>query len=186
MSTSQISATNVTGISESSVGTFEYPHLPNDGDHFRLIKFFTDHDNAPIRCELFTAKQKEWEQQYFALSYVWGAKEHAGQILVNGRRVEVRRNLLEFLTVFRRHARINQLPWAIIWIDAICIDQQTVAEKNHQVQVMGSIFRNAVCVLAWLGQGEAKYEHLLNDIANNVRKSQHIHSLMDFTYANAY
>jgi hypothetical protein len=28
------------------------------------------------------------------------------------------------------------------WVDAICIDQQKNAEKNHQVAHMGSIYSN--------------------------------------------
>jgi hypothetical protein len=38
-----------------------------------------------------------------------------------------------------------------IWIDAICIDQGITPERNHQVAMMGDIYRNAKRVLAWLG-----------------------------------
>jgi hypothetical protein len=38
-----------------------------------------------------------------------------------------------------------------IWIDAICINQQDNEEKDHQVQHMGEIYRNAKLVVVWLG-----------------------------------
>jgi hypothetical protein len=36
-------------------------------------------------------------------------------------------------------------------IDAICIDQQNVKERNHQVQQMSAIYSTATEVIAWLG-----------------------------------
>jgi hypothetical protein len=38
-----------------------------------------------------------------------------------------------------------------IWIDALCIDQQNVAERNHQVRFMGMIYKMAQEVFVWLG-----------------------------------
>jgi hypothetical protein len=36
-------------------------------------------------------------------------------------------------------------------VDAICINQDNIAERNHQVGFMSSIYRQAHCVIAWLG-----------------------------------
>jgi hypothetical protein len=38
-----------------------------------------------------------------------------------------------------------------LWVDAICINQDHLAEKNHQVKNMGSIYWMAERVLVWLG-----------------------------------
>jgi len=38
------------------------------------------------------------------------------------------------------------------WIDALCINQADVAEKNVQVPLMGRIYQGAVRVVAFLGQ----------------------------------
>jgi hypothetical protein len=38
----------------------------------------------------------------------------------------------------------------------VCINQQDDQEKGHQVAFMAQIFRNAVCVLVWLGEGNAE------------------------------
>jgi hypothetical protein len=39
----------------------------------------------------------------------------------------------------------------IIWVDAICIDQSNIEERNHQVPLMKTIYSNAVAVQVWLG-----------------------------------
>ena len=38
-----------------------------------------------------------------------------------------------------------------IWVDYICIDQNNIAERGHQVQLMADIYKNARTVYAWLG-----------------------------------
>lgn len=41
-----------------------------------------------------------------------------------------------------------------LWVDAICINQQDVAERGGQVQLMGSIYSKARQVIVWLGKDE--------------------------------
>ncbi|KXL43904.1 hypothetical protein M433DRAFT_68972, partial [Acidomyces richmondensis BFW] len=40
----------------------------------------------------------------------------------------------------------------IMWIDAVCIGQESTAEKTAQVALMASIFATAQNVLIWLGE----------------------------------
>ena len=40
-----------------------------------------------------------------------------------------------------------------MFIDALCIDQSDIAERNHQVRQMGDVYRAAKAVVAWLGCG---------------------------------
>ncbi|KPI36843.1 uncharacterized protein AB675_11857 [Cyphellophora attinorum] len=140
---------------EPAIRRFSYPYLPNDGQHFRLLQLFQDDEEASIRCELFTARRSDWKEQYFAMSYVWGSKDNKAEIILNERSFPLRRNLFDFLKAFRAYMMDCGLPWAIIWADAICIDQETIDEKNHQVQVMSRIFHDAACVFSWLGYGDA-------------------------------
>jgi len=39
----------------------------------------------------------------------------------------------------------------ILWIDALCINQDDMSERNHQVTQMGRVYESSVCVVAWLG-----------------------------------
>jgi hypothetical protein len=38
-----------------------------------------------------------------------------------------------------------------LWVDQLCIDQGTTGERNHQVQMMAEIYRQASYVYVWLG-----------------------------------
>jgi len=42
-----------------------------------------------------------------------------------------------------------------LWVDAICIDQSSINERNHQVKLMGDVYKLARRVLIWLGEGDA-------------------------------
>jgi hypothetical protein len=47
----------------------------------------------------------------------------------------------------------------MVWADAICINQEDVIERNHQVQLMKEIYTKASKVVVWLGpdgEGHAK------------------------------
>jgi hypothetical protein len=46
---------------------------------------------------------------------------------------------------------MKELSHQFYWIDALCIDQENDAERNHQVEHMGQIFAEAVMVHIWLG-----------------------------------
>jgi hypothetical protein len=98
--------------------------------------------------DVFGARLGELSGQftYQALSYNWGADKKL-DIILNGKRFQVRENLYRFLDECRR----TPLVYNYIWIDQICINQETIDERNHQVQRMGSIFESASQVIAWLG-----------------------------------
>ena len=86
---------------------------------------------------------------FTALSYCWGSAEDLKEITLNGEVVTVRENLWHFLESLRQvKAPIR------IWVDYICINQQDVSERGHQVQLMADIYRSASAVYAWLGAGD--------------------------------
>ena len=103
------------------------------------------HDGL-IKCQL---KHVGVGSQHACLSYMWGSPEPRKQILINGKRFSVRHNLWKFLDLARW--RNETQP---IWIDAICIDQDNIEERDHQVQMMRERYRSAKEVLVWLGEGE--------------------------------
>lgn len=123
--------------------TFKYKPLNGD---IRLVILGRGSMDDPIRCELFNAKFAA-EQEYLALSYEWGSatgKSH--QININGLLYDVRKNLFDAL----RHLR-RPNEELILWIDALCINQKNISERNHQVQLMGEIYSQANEVVIWLG-----------------------------------
>jgi hypothetical protein len=60
-----------------------------------------------------------------------------------------------------------------IWIDAICIDQGNVAERNSQVQMMDKIYETADTVFIWLGPEDIFSETALSliETLNGVNSS---------------
>jgi hypothetical protein len=70
----------------------------------------------------------------------------------------VRDNLRAFLEQAKAggvaSARSGHSPYrpGFLWIDQICIDQGSIAEKSQQVQRMSKTFKEARQVIAWLGK----------------------------------
>ena len=78
-------------------------------------------------------------------------------------RFEATQNLSDFLR-FLRLPRASRLLWA----DAICIDQTTDVEKNHQLRLMGRIYRQAKEVVVWFGPFAERWEEELVENFNAV------------------
>lgn len=58
------------------------------------------------------------------------------------------------MNIWRVLLRLREEGYAgLLWIDAICINQEDVAERGWQVALMGRIYQNAQNVHAWLGPG---------------------------------
>ncbi|KIM96056.1 hypothetical protein OIDMADRAFT_132965, partial [Oidiodendron maius Zn] len=125
-----------------------YSYSPLDGpDTIRLLVIEAD-DKIPgqIKCRLEHFNISE-APSYTALSYVWGDGSHKSRIHLDGQVCEVGQNLFQALWHLRGYSR--ETTW--IWIDALCIDQRNILERNHQVRLMGRIYETAVKVIIWLG-----------------------------------
>jgi hypothetical protein len=106
-------------------------------------------ETTPIKCELFeyALQTSRSTHLYEALSYVWGDPDKTLPILVHGHRMNVTINLYAALLQLRNHS-IER----ILWVDAICINQEDQAEKEHQIQYMANIYGQANRVVVWLGE----------------------------------
>jgi hypothetical protein len=124
---------------------FRHSPLPKERGSFRLIQVKPDLSmDGLLDCYLQDALVQE--SNYICLSYTWGQPGDDYPIKLNGRLCHVRRNLYDFLQAARQ-----RLTFCTLWIDALCINQSNIEERNHQVQQMGNIFAGAVMVVAWLG-----------------------------------
>lgn len=84
--------------------------------------------------------------QYVAISYTWGSALATRPIRVNGRPFHVRLNLWHLLWHLRQRGESR-----FLWIDALCIDQKNLEERNFHVQLMGNIYDKAFTAIVWLG-----------------------------------
>lgn len=129
--------------------SIEFHHEPLDHAQpsIRLVKVLpAKTPDGLIQCNIHHATTSA---TYICLSYVWGETDKLSgpfDILVNGGRFAVRWNLLSFLTTATLRYYEEDF-----WIDALCIDQANISERNHQVQQMGEIYSRANMVIAWLG-----------------------------------
>ncbi|KAI4666686.1 uncharacterized protein J4E79_002726 [Alternaria viburni] len=108
-----------------------------------------------LREELESVERIEIE--YEALSWCWGRAISDYVVLVTkgdeSYKMPVRRDLALALKYLRHQGRPR-----ILWIDAICIDQENDVERNQQVQMMSRIYTRAANVCIWLGQQDNESE----------------------------
>jgi hypothetical protein len=127
-----------------------HPLLPGP-DKIRLLRLKPDEDEtAPIQCELFDyslQKSTKGTHLYEALSYVWGDPKETSPIRVDGNQFPVTVKLHEALSRLR-----DRSIERIIWVDAVCIDQNDDPEKKHQIGLMSKIYSQANRVIIWLGE----------------------------------
>jgi hypothetical protein len=129
---------------KDGVETSPFVYHPLPPDRLRLLEVLPTRLNGILRVRL---TEHNLPASYRCVSYTWGSESDPKQILVNGQSLYVRRNLYDFLKMVA-----TRFPNKPLWIDAICINQQDLLERAEQVQRMGSIYRDALEVLIWLGR----------------------------------
>ncbi|CAN9190425.1 unnamed protein product [Alternaria alternata] len=132
-----------------------YSQLPHQrAIRLLRIKSGTGDDGIQITLETFDLDSKT---QFTALSYVWGDEKSPCKITCDGHKKPVRRNLWGVLSQLRKQ-RFDSL----LWVDAICINQEDKEEKSFQVAMMRGIYKRAAKVIFWLGEQERYDEDAVN------------------------
>lgn len=99
-----------------------------------------------ICCRLSQA-DLNFKPVYEALSYVWGASDKSRKIYCDEKELQITQNLYEALQQLRLPDRER-----VIWIDALCINQNDIPERSAQVRIMSRIYAQAHHVFVWLGK----------------------------------
>ena len=136
---------------------FVYTPLNAANNEIRLIRISpTIVRSSLIQCSLIHASLDSLTE-YHTLSYAWiedtstswnkiSGKEKI-TVAVNEAFLSVGRNLAVALKA-RRVTSDRDIP---LWVDAICINQQDLGERNRQVLRMRSIYKKVARVDVWLG-----------------------------------
>jgi hypothetical protein len=112
--------------------------------------------NDPVFGSLHIVDFDEDEEdvpEFDALSYQWGELTPTYEITIvgdadtEGGSLQVRQNLSNAL----RDLRLSDEP-LVIWIDAICINQQDEAEKERQLPLMRQIYSSVRTVRCWIDE----------------------------------
>lgn len=120
--------------------------LPEDEELFERQEFLLTRDggitvpNAP---------------EFQALSYTWGAKskDQLPLTVLDGgvcQEISLQANLNAALRRLRHDIPAEESR--MYWIDALCINQDNISEKNIQIQKMAMIYNRAESVAVWLGE----------------------------------
>ena len=156
---------------ESLEGRILYIHKDAAG----TISTSWQHPNASFAplAEVVRTKRKEevpgQAVDYEALSYIWGFEDNPLGVLIDLASKDSMEDLAEIQVVVStnplryatlgvgqnlagslRHLRYNDTK-RVLWIDAICINQADIVERNAQVSRMGDIFKMAERVIVWVG-----------------------------------
>jgi hypothetical protein len=125
-----------------------YEPLPTHGEPtIRLLKIAgRKTGKARITVEHSTLKEAQ-RRRYETLSYVWGTTDRSTTIALHD---DTLLRVTPTLEAALPHI-IQTSVTEYIWIDQICINQDDVEEKTHQVVIMGQIYSMCFCVLVWLG-----------------------------------
>lgn len=123
------------------MATHNYQPLDPDQREIRLLYFKPSSHleaGAPVRCVVkHVSLSKSPNVGYDAISYCWGEDPGSSSIILDGTEVIVPGSALLAIRGTHRTTESLRMP---VWIDAICINQSEVEEKNQQVAIMGEIY----------------------------------------------
>jgi hypothetical protein len=165
---------------------YQYTHLNYTlGQEIRLLILLPGSLDDPIRCEIVHVNLED-DPEFDAVSYTW-ATEYGDDRL--SRTVNISNGSYYLPVTINCEAALRQLrrPGSRrkLWIDALCIDQSNISERNHQVGFMDLIYSKALCVRICI-QDETRipvpidYEDLFSHIKEGVAKDSHIDQLRHF------
>ncbi|PSR82879.1 heterokaryon incompatibility protein-domain-containing protein [Coniella lustricola] len=126
---------------------YDFIYSPLSGPRrTRVMKILPGSSSSMIRIDL-SEMSVDNPPYYEALSYTWGGQLPDCTIECNKTRLKVTRNAEDAMRRLRSRHRSRYL-----WVDSVCIDQNSVEEKNVQVPCMKDIYRNAGAIVIWLGK----------------------------------
>ncbi|KXH27257.1 heterokaryon incompatibility protein [Colletotrichum nymphaeae SA-01] len=142
---------------ENTIDTAVYKPLKSQTD-IRLLTLEPGEFADPIRCTLALSSTASMID-YDAISYTWASEDGAmawtQPITLDGRAFLVTANCETALRRVRSRGAQR-----VVWIDAVCMNQQDVEERGHQVRLMPQIYSRAQRVLVYVGEPVPEEEAL--------------------------
>jgi hypothetical protein len=142
---------------------FEYKPIEHPSQ-IRIIYLLPGDHNDTLHCILRHIDLEDSKLPWFdALSYVWGdpyiPKQPMRLSNFNPEFIDISRSSHLFketpitasLSFALRNFRYNDNIARAMWVDAVCINQNDLAEREREVLKMCKIYSQAKRVLVWLG-----------------------------------
>lgn len=120
-----------------------------------------------------------WEWGDFsAISYTWGVTSNRQDIIINRCPFSVGGNLYKILRSFWLDLQSTSHDiWLNIWVNAICINQNDIVERNIQVMRMGDIYKQALAVVGFIGTAGVNLNKAVDFIQHFAELQEHEKSL---------
>ncbi|THV46282.1 hypothetical protein BGAL_0398g00040 [Botrytis galanthina] len=128
---------------------FSYKPLDPLVDGIRLLHLLPGNCTQQPRCFLKHAIFGE-RPKYNAVSYTWGNEADQQPIVIDDRSFLVTKNLYKALICLQQQSVTEY----VFWVDAVCINQDDIAERNRQLTIMPYIYERAKLVVIWLRNDE--------------------------------
>ncbi|KAH7202459.1 hypothetical protein DER44DRAFT_669606 [Fusarium oxysporum] len=128
----------------SSRNQGEYPYATLSSGNTRLL-YLLPGDTGDQLHGVIVQVPHDGTETYSAVSYVWGTGRRTQTITTPDGVVRITASLASCL----RHLRHKSEP-ALLWVDAICINQSDNEEKAQQVRMLATIFQRAVVVYGFV------------------------------------
>lgn len=129
----------------------------------RLLKIQPGEGDDPIRGELVIISTNS-QQIYDAVSYTWadqtGDSTRRFRAFIGTSYVLITRSCQEVLQRIR-----SRFYTKCVWIDSVCVDQDNLQERGHQVQLMPRIYTRAKKTYVYVGPTTCKDDSLLETLA---------------------
>jgi hypothetical protein len=123
-----------------------YSSVRSDIGEVRILQVSAGLRQDPIRLAFAKAiLDGAAIERFEAISYMWGSSQAQVKVQLDGCDFFISTRLHEVLLDIR-----DSTGPRFVWIDAICINQQDISERNKQVQLMRRIYRDAQVVRVWL------------------------------------
>jgi hypothetical protein len=136
-----------------TIDSYSYNTLNSELHEIRLLTLESGSHDEALQCRLSTVALAT-RPTYNALSYVWGdpvVTITEPTIVLDGQRFVVTPNLYSALRHLRPPPGIVSI---CLWVDAVCINQGDLDERNEQVAMMRDIYASATQVTIWLGEAD--------------------------------
>jgi hypothetical protein len=166
----QPSAASLTCSGVLGLKTYQYQPLKNT--EIRLVKVLPER-MSELKCEIMHMSLDRG-LDYIAISYAWGDRVDTTSLVLGTVTIPVALSLHGALKAVREKERS-----VMVWIDALCIDQQNKTEREAQVRLMGRIYSQASFVAIWLGPDKDDSElavQLLQQVARDTVSSVRVKS----------
>ncbi|KAF2820641.1 hypothetical protein CC86DRAFT_449272 [Ophiobolus disseminans] len=139
-------------IIQCSLKTFELQDAPS----FRALSYTWGESHVKLSSSLKENSNivKQLTEAKVRAEYESPEGPRRRFIICDGRLIKVTRNLRDALRMLAGAIRLPRMPKTptYYWVDALCMDQSNVPERNDQVERMGDVYRKADGVIVWLGK----------------------------------